>query len=217
LNLGDVTFPQIIIRGVYIGGCDDLQTCISTGLFSSLLSKEHLISSPVSRISWEPSLLKRSATPDLLQVPTTLYTKSKWYSKFYLFNWHMYSNLVRYISMVHAIMFLILLVLYKPMKANNNSAQILGNLIFNILIFDLIILVCLGPSPFSISGFLGTYFGWKYKGNVTSSIPYKVVFGAYLLYMFPLLFGDNSIHSSSALAIYIGSFINSSILVVFRF
>lgn len=217
LNLFDITFPQIIVRGVYVGGGDDLQSGIVRGDFPAWVCREKEICSPNSVIMWEPQLLEISTSPSLFKVATVPSTKSKWYSKFYLFNWHMYSNLVRYISLFHVFLFGILLVLFQPMKSNSTASAIAG-VVFGVLIVDLILLVLLGPSPFSLSGVIGTYFGWKYKGNVTSSIPYKAVFAAYLLSMLPLILKNGeSIHSGTALGVYIANIINSSVLVVFRF
>lgn len=218
LNLGDLTFPQIIIRGVYVGGCDNLRNGIERGRLTEWLVREAVPASDEGLVIWEPKLLKESLSPQLLQVATVPSTKSKWYSKFYLFNWHMYSNLVRYISLFHVICFVLLLIFYKPMKNDNSSAKLGANIVFILLFIDLVMLVVFGPSPFSLSGTLATYFGWKYKGNVTSAVPYKVVFAAYLVSMLPLIIGkDASLHSGTALGVYLGSVVNSTVLVVFRF
>jgi glutaredoxin len=218
LNLGDLTFPQLIIRGVYVGGCDNLRDGIDRGMLASWMSRNPVDSSPEEVIMWEPELLKEANTPKLFQVATIPSTRNKWYSKFYLFNWHMYSNLVRYISLFHVVCLVLLLLVYKPMKDDNAAAKAVGNIVFCVFFIDLVMLVLFGPSPFSMSGGLATLFGWKYKGNVTSAVPYKVVFAAYLFSMIPLLLKDDeSIHSGTALGVYIGSVINSTVLVVFRF
>ena len=218
LNLGDLTFPQLIIRGVYVGGCDNLRDGIERGQLSGWMSREAVLSSAEEQVMWEPDLLKEAMSPQLLQVATVPSTKSKWYSKFYLFNWHMYSNLVRYISLFHVACLVLLLILYEPMKNDNSTAKFVANIVFFLLSFDLVMLIVFGPSPFSLSGSLATYFGWKYKGNVTSAVPYKVVFAAYLVSMLPLVLGsDPSLHSGTALGVYVGSVINSAVLVVFRF
>lgn len=218
LNLGDLTFPQLVVRGVYIGGCDNLRDAISRGLLIPWLTRSPVRSSEDEVVTWEPELLKEANSPKMFQVATVPSTRNKWYSKFYLFNWHMYSNLVRYISLFHVICFVLLLILYAPMKDENHTALLVGNIVFFVLFIDLLMLVLFGPSPFSLSGCLATMFGWKYKGNVTSAVPYKVVFAAYLFSLAPLLLKkDESIYSGTALGVYIGSVINSAVLVVFRF
>lgn len=104
------------------------------------------------------------------------------------------------------------------MKNDNTLAQSVGNVVFFVLFIDLFMLVFFGPSPFSMSGHLATVFGWKYKGNVTSAVPYKVVFAAYLFSLAPLLLKEEeSIYSGTALGVYIGAVVNSAVLVVFRF
>jgi glutaredoxin len=218
LNLGDLTFPQLIIRGVYVGGCDNLRDGISRGLLPVWISREAVPSFNDQLVTWEPELLQEALTPKIFHVATVPFTKAKWYSKFYLFNWHLYSNLVRYISLFHVICFVLLLILYKPMKSDNSSAELFGNIVFLLLSIDLLMLVIFGPSPFSMSGCLATYFGWKYKGNVTSAVPYKVVFASYLFSLLPLVVGkDASLSSGTALGVYLGSVVNSTVLVVFRF
>jgi len=97
------------------------------------MSREAVLSSAEEQVMWEPDLLKEAMSPQLLQVATVPSTKSKWYSKFYLFNWHMYSNLVRYISLFHVACLVLLLILYEPMKNDNSTAKFVANIVFFLL------------------------------------------------------------------------------------
>jgi glutaredoxin-related protein len=217
LRLSDLTFPQVVIRGLYVGGSDDLRRLIEAGEFDQVLAAPPLNCAPDAKVHWYPPMETLANHPDLFLMPTA---KGSVKPSWVCFQWYMYSNLVRYISMCHAVLLLVCLILAaveNPSVANKRTAYA----IVVILVVDLCILVLHGPAPFSPSGILGTYFGWRYRGNATSSVPYKVVFAAYLFSMIPLLAqgnGDSKGTSSvAAIATYTSLVINSSLLVVFRF
>ena len=85
LNLFDLTFPQIVVSGYYVGGSDDLSLLIESGGLSDLLSNAK--ATPAQKVPYEPSLLKRSSTPDLCHVPKI---RGAWYP-----HWPVYSFQVR--------------------------------------------------------------------------------------------------------------------------
>lgn len=207
LNLYDVTYPQIIIRGVYIGGSDELRQLVETDAFQILLAKHPpLLASKDSFIEWYPQLQQQAKNPDFFRVPNM---KANGKGRWYLFQWYMYANLVRYISISHIILLVLCLIFSSVNKR-------LCTLFVYIIVVDLAILVVHGPTPFSPSGVIGAYFGWKYRGNVTSSLPYKVVFAAYLASLIPLLV-NKSTDSTAGKASYVSLLINSALLAAFRF
>ena len=214
LGLADITFPQIIIRGIYVGGCDNLRELISSGEFARLVRGEKVYSSADLRVPWYPPLEAEALTPKLLLAPSV--TPSKPYP-WACFQWYMYSNLVRYVSIFHSLLLLAALLL-STLGDNDTSSSIsrLVNVILYVLIYDLTAIVLHAPAPFSISGTIGTYIGWKYRGNITSSLPYKFVFAIYISSLLPLLV-HNKTTSKAAIAVYTSELINSSVLVVFRF
>lgn len=212
LNLGDITFPQIIIRGTYVGGCDNLREIILNGEFFSLLRSEKVESKADVPVPWYPPLEIEAMSPKLLVTPSKTPSKA-W--PWYFFQLHMYSNLVRYMSIFHSI-FLLLALLLSSLRDGSAQTKMLVKFCVYILIYDLSAIVLHGAAPFSISGTIGTYFGWKYRGNITSSLPYKFVFAFYLSVLIPLVATSNT-GSDAAIASYTSELINSAVLVMFRF
>lgn len=213
LRLSDFTFPQIIIRGTYIGGSDDLRQLVDSGEFNTLLSIDPAVHVEVNeRIPWYPPLEQLASQPDLFLVPKpNARNRPRWY----FFQWYMYSNLVRYISICHVVLLLLCVGMSSANNASERTKRATTAIVY-ILVVDLAILVVHGPTPFSPTGVIGTYLGWRYRGNVTSSLPYKVVFAAYLGSFIPLLVNRNT-NGDAATASFISALINSLLLVVFRF
>jgi glutaredoxin-related protein len=214
LNLGDLTFPQIIIRGRYTGGSDDLRELVDAGEFQKLLLMNRHVVDQDHPIEWYEPLLKRSQNPELLTVPGS----SKYFSKWYCFQFYMYSNLVRYISIFHSILLIICMITIPFINDNDSrssTTQFL-QLIISVLLIDLICILLFGPIPFSPSGVISTYFGWKYRGNTTSSLPYKFVWLIYVATLIPIL-TQHKLASNSTLATITSTLTNSVVLVVFRF
>lgn len=211
LNLGDLTYPQIVIRGRYIGGSDDLRNLIESGDIENLLTMSRNIVTDSNRIEWYAPLLQRSQTPELFTVPGN----SEYFSKWYFFQAFMYSNLVRYISIIHTIILSLCLIL-APFADRGSSSYAFIQVAISFLLLDLVGILLFGPSPFSFSGIVSTYFGWKYKGNTTSSLPYKFVWLIYVGALSPYLF-ENSLNSNAFIATLTSTLTNSIVLVVFRF
>ena len=218
VGLYDMTFPQIVVGGVYVGGADDLLTLMDQGKFPELLKTPHVPTPPHKKLSWETGLAAIAAKPQMLNVPILRGSDGAWYPHWpwYSFHWVMYANLVRYISVLQiGWMFAITGLLNSGSDSNKKLAFIFGW----IFLFDLIMFTALGPSPWSPSGAISTYFGWKTRGNVTSALPYKVVFLAYIAALVAILPGgalavDADTKLVKALA---GAILNSVFLAVFRF
>ncbi len=212
----DLTFPQIVVKGTYVGGSDDLQSLIDAGLFKPLIANPER--GPSSKqLQWEPSLLQRSRKPDLLTVPTMPDT---WYphTPFYGFQFVMYANLLRYISIMQICFMLGIGALFKAGGDNNSK---IGSIILYVFMYDLSALVIFGPAPFSITGTLAQYFFWRVRGNATSLLPYKFIFGFYLLVFMQLLLkrvnsSDNKFDTLAEAAV-LGLVLNSALLAAFRF
>ena len=240
LNLSDVTFPQIICNGVYIGGADNLRDWVIDGQFDTLIgngssnmstgasgnSNQATTPTPTAPIPipWFASLEIQSKQPDLFQMPRM---DDSWYPlwPWYLFQWTMYSNIIRYISILQLLIMIPAAILFHRIRDEHTNTDIhtinTNSTLFQaaywlliVLLIDLSLLVFHGPTPLSPSGTISTYFGWKIRGNATSAIPYKVVFVIYIVTLLPLLLLEkyDSIYSAM-----IGFIINSSILVIFRF
>ncbi|GMH92237.1 hypothetical protein TrVE_jg7529 [Triparma verrucosa] len=217
LKIFDLTFPQIIVSGQYIGGADDLALLVESGKFDELVLSSKPETAPDSPIPYEGSLLSRSSKPSLFKVPKV---RGAWYPDwpFYSFQWAMYSNLVRYISILHLIIMGLTLSLI-------DSAPNLANALIFIYFVDLCILILLGPVP-SLCGTISTYFGWKLRGNATSTIPYKVVFSAYVVGLLNVMLyrcfnveaGDFTDDKSVSYikTRYAGFIVNSGFLAYFR-
>ncbi len=213
LKLGDVTYPQIVIRGVYIGGSDNLQDIIRVGKFDDLVRAPKYVANRERPIRWYEPLEIESQTPKLFESPSR---KSSWYC----FQLYMYSNLIRYISLLQILVLIICLTLIST--NNNNHEYIICKIILSLTCIDLLILVLHGNAPFSITGTLATYFGWRSRGNITSSLPYKFIFIIYLSVLIPIIVslkssGHDSHDNTGGIASMTSLLINSTLLVVFRF
>lgn len=201
------------MSGYYVGGADDLSLLVESGGLSELLSGAK--ATPAQKVPYEPTLLKRSSTPDLCHVPKI---RGAWYPNWpvYSFQWTMSSNLVRYISTLHLIIMGVTLPLIGPYPAVADALLLL-------FFVDLCLLVIFGPVP-SLTGTISTYFGWQIRGNATSSLPYKVVFAAYIYTLhwpvvsrcfggFPGWDADSSKYLRNS---YAGFITNSALLAYFR-
>jgi glutaredoxin len=225
LALWDMTYPQVVVKGLYVGGADDTIALLdergeeNCSEFDNLLKSERTPLEPSGthgKVTWYPPLLALASKPDLFAVPSM---RNTWYPKvpWYCFQFTMYSNLLRYISVLH-IAFMSSIILLA--NANQHKAAYYVMLIF---VIDLAGFVVVGPSPLTITGTVSTYAFWKYRGNATSTLPYKPVFLAYI-YTFGKYLLDNSPNSAptspnsqSGGAIVGGLLLNSIFLAVFRF
>jgi len=215
LGLFDLTFPQIVVNGYYIGGADDLIELINNKEFDAILGDSYVTLSESGKINWYPPLEKDAANPKLLQIATM---KNTWYPHWpwYTFQWVMYSNMIRYISILHIIFMVVALTL---LQTEYYSA---GNVILWILTFDLIMFTILGPSPWSFTGTASYYFLWKIRGNATSTIPYKLVYTIYITKVLSYLLKESNQPPDSINVNSISRFLcfatgNSVLLAVFRF
>ena len=220
IDLNDVTFPQIMVKGVYIGGSDNLNKWMESGAFKQMLESDNSLPMDATSIPWYPPLATEAATPNLFYVPMI---KGTWYPSnwpWYTFQWCMFGNLVRYISVLQIAAMVPVCILLSTSYSDSSTNVLIAKILLYALLTDLCILVFHGPTPFSPSGALSTYFGWRVRGNATSSVPYKVVFLAYIIGILPQLLGNYSSETARYKSIsrsMVGLITNSAILVAFRF
>jgi len=194
LHIFDLTYPQIIIAGYYIGGADDLLKIIDDGRFAQYLEATRVHSAAdTGRIVWDEDLLSIASKPDLRHVPRVR-SEGAWYPTnwpYYVFQWTVHANLIRYISILQIILYALIWVLIETDNSSPTSngsgggamesmQQSIAIVLLYVALIDVVIIVVIGPSPFSPTGVISTYFGWKSRGNATSILPYKAVFAAYI-------------------------------------
>lgn len=234
IGMDDITFPQIVVNGYYIGGADNLNEWNSTGQLATLLSGPRNAATSLSEyghqqeqaessaavppaFTWYAPLRLQAQTPDLFFVPAMPRdTPGAWYPRtwpWYTFQWCLHSNLVRYISFLQICIMIPAAALFNN-SSSGSAARDLANVLLILLLIDLSALVAIGPSPLSPTGTISTYFMWKVRGNATAAVPYKFVWAFYLLSMIPVLV----IHDNRALYLaLVAAITNSAILVIFRF
>jgi glutaredoxin len=229
LDLNDVTYPQIIVKGVYVGGSDNMTKWVegepqagssAATAFKQMLEADNSLPIDATRIPWYGPLVAEAATPNLFAVPII---KGTWYPSdwpWYAFQWCMYGNLVRYISILQLAAMIPICLLFSSSYNDNPANIFIAKALLAAFLVDLALLVVHGPTPFSPSGAISTYFGWRVRGNATSSVPYKVVFLAYIIGLLPYLlrpYTSESARYSGISNAMIALITNSTILVVFRF
>ena len=185
---------------------------ISEDKLRILIQADH-IESYGNKIPWYPPLLKQTSTPNLFASPN-ISSSTTATVPWYCFQPYLYGNLIRYISLIHVAIVGICLGLLAD--SGSKGASILSYILIIYLTIDCGLIVIHGPAPFSPSGTIATYFCWKYRGTITSSIPYKFVFGFYVAGFIALLLTDN-LTGTVAIASLTSTIINSAVLVAFRF
>lgn len=136
LNLSDITFPQIIVKGVYIGGSDDLRNLIDRTQFNDILASKKTIyydSPKPNTIVWLQTLEQTARFPNLFLAPKF---SNKDESSWYCYQFYMYGNLVRYISIFQIILMCICTYLFS-IKDHNATATTIAYIVSFIFIYDL--------------------------------------------------------------------------------
>jgi glutaredoxin-related protein len=137
LNLSDITFPQIIIHGVYIGGSDELRDLIESTQFNDILASKKVIyneSSKPKPVVWLQTLEQTARTPNLFLSPR--FGSNKEESSWYCYQFYMYGNLVRYISIFQIILMAICTYLFS-IKDHNSTATTMAYTLSFIFVYDL--------------------------------------------------------------------------------
>lgn len=133
-----------------------------------------------------------------------------------------YANQIRLVSVVHALLFgLVLLLTWLGIF----PAVAVGVLI--VFILDAGAFIMHGSSPFGVLGVPTTWLVWRARGAAVTAIPYKVVWAVYLATLIPMLLdcGEteplgsclpqlNTTAHQTSLALFTG---NSALLGALRF
>lgn len=192
LKLSSLTFPAIFIRGVFLGGLEQLQDAASTGQLVQMLRAERPPFTGVFNIAADPVRL--------LTGPSRQQCSA--------FQMTVYTNYIRAISAVHVAIFSI------SIAASHFSwAPWVPQAAYWCMIVDLVIFVASGPTPIAPISTIVTICIWRSRGNAANSLPYKLVFTVYALAICHGVVskGSISVHTTTAFLI------NSLFLAVLRF
>ena len=172
LGLPTITFPSIFVKGVFVGGADDLQELVDEGSLPELLAAT---STPLQAGSVPVSeQQKRLQAPQLCRAPGG----GRWWQPMQL---TCYANQIRLVSFVHVVIFSLSLLL---IVLGQNVAAIA---VMSVLAVDAVIFILHGASPFGPLGVITTRLCWRWRGSAVTSIPYKVVWGIYLGTLVPMI------------------------------
>jgi len=199
LRMPLLTFPTIFVRGACLGGLEQLRDAASGGDFNRYLIAD-----------WTPFPNDGGASfADPLKL-TTGPRGQRWY----VFQWHVFANFVRALSLLHVALFAVCLLM------NALKLPSITFIIITVMVLDLIFFVILGPTPIAPLGTLVTRLVWRFRGNAAPSFPYKVVLGFYVFTLgSALLCGDGvaCMEKASTIASFGSLLINSALLAFFRF
>lgn len=93
-----------------------------------------------------------------------------------------YANQIRLVSAVHALLLgLVLLLTWL------GAAPVAAVGLLLVFILDVGVFIVHGSSPFGVLGVPTTWIVWRSRGPAVTSIPYKVVWTAYLATLIPML------------------------------
>ena len=199
LSLASVTFPVVLIRGVYVGGADELTELVDQGQLSALLhatrvpfrsgavprsealQRLEVSSTPISYLCCLPVLTSLDAGAHVDQAPQLCRAPSggdPWWRPVQL---TCYANQIRLVSIVHALLFIAALLL----SWLDVPAVAYGLLV--VFTVDAGVFIVHGASPFGVLGVPTTWLVWRSRGAAVTSIPYKVVWTVYLVTLLPML------------------------------
>jgi glutaredoxin-related protein len=219
LNVSEVTFPAVFVRGWYVGGSDNIRELVDTGRIATLLQGERVMDDGHNYIAWDKPLAEDARTPKVIFAPQPGLPMNKYIVMIApFFHWHMYGNLVRYISLFHMIIMGIMIGLFSMGPELGSTVMQAAKVLMIIFFIDLAALVVVGPYPISPSGLLSALVMWKYKGNIVSALPYKYIWITYLVALIPVYITLETKSDNQLVLIELISFIvNSASLAVFRF
>ena len=144
-------------------------------------------------------------------------------SKWYCFQTKSYAQVIRMMALLQVI---VLLIVLGCGESNTLIGTNIAIVLIAVLSIDLIIFVLLGATPLTIFGNISKWLVWNVKGDAVPSIPYKFVFGTYILALGQILITCNTCDTSLECfqsniveyrATLIVGIINSGALAIFRF
>ena len=222
---GNMSFPAIWIRGVYVGGADDLSNLHAAGMLEEKLRAPHLAMAPMGAglVKTTPKFCTKLAGSHAhLQTDGPCRAST---SKWYCFQTKSYAQVIRTMSVFHVAVLALMLVC---LEAGSYPGADAAAVCFVILFVDLVLYICLGATPLTIFGNISTWLVWNVKGESIPALPYKLVWLAYVLALgragvlcidtfdgnLPLCWQNNTGDFRAGLT---GGIVNSGFLAVFRF
>ena len=209
LGLPSISFPVIFLDGTYVGGSDDV-------LGDSQRIIAAMRNDPPEEVPFEvtwSNFVKEKNKFKLMMPPGGRQQSSR----FMCCQTKVFSNVIRLWSLIHVLIFGLLLILF-----DTNANPIIGISILWILTYDIFMFVVHGSQPFSFLQTLCTIIIWKRRGNAVTTVPYKVVFAVYLNALVKILYDAHfvdleSMNSSTNRILLLSGIVNSSMLAVTRF
>ena len=223
LGMSTISFPMCYIQGSYIGGSDDVARLHSNDELTSKIQGER---SPMAEfgkgmIKTRPMFCSMLAGSEVSVATTGPCDSST--SKWYCFQTKSYAQVIRMMALLQVIVILIVL---GCGESNTLIGTNIAIVLIAVLSIDLIIFVLLGATPLTLFGNLSKWLVWNVKGDAVPCIPYKVVFGTYILAFGRILITCNTFDTSLQCfqsniveyrATLIVGIINSGALAIFRF
>jgi len=154
-----LSFPAVFVRGAFLGGFEQLQDVLALGRLDEMLS------APMSTFPADANSM-----PDPVKL-TVGPRGQRWFA----FQLHVYGNFVRMLSLLHVILFALML------AAGSAAPGIVTGSIWAVTA-DLVLFTLLGPTPLAPISTLVTVFVWRFRGNAVTSLPYKIVIGAFYIF-----------------------------------
>lgn len=194
-----MTFPAIFVRGVYLGGLDQLEDVMDSGQFEELLDAEQ-----------KPFPTGVGDMKDPLRLLSGPYGMP-----WYCFQFYVYGNYIRVVSVFQIVLFCLAIAL-------TDVSPIVAVVLLWVVVVDMLIFTLTGPTPIAPISTLVTLIVWRFRGQSTSSIPYKLVIGVfYSLALLPTItcvFGSKNCKAElqSSRLILAGLISNSVLLAILR-
>ena len=223
---GNMSFPAVWIRGVYIGGADELTKMHSAGTLQERLSAPHQPMAPMGAalIKTRPKFCTQLAGSHAhLQTDGPCSAST---SKWFCFQTKSYAQVIRMMSVFHVVALTIVLVCC---EAGTQVGAGVASVICVLLLADLSFYILLGATPLTVFGNISTWLVWNVKGESIPALPYKAVWLVYVLTLgsATTLCGGDEYSGDVALcwqnnrgkfrAGLSWAIINSGVLAVFRF
>ena len=175
---GNISYPAIWIRGVYVGGADDLFTLHSRGMLEEKLLAPHLVMAPMGAglVKTNPKFCTQLAGSHAhLQTDGPCQAST---SKWFCFQTKSYAQVIRTMSVFHVAVLALMLVC---LEAGTDPGASVAGFCCIFLFFDLAAYILLGATPLTIFGNISTWLVWNVKGESIPAVPYKLVWLVYVL------------------------------------
>jgi glutaredoxin len=224
---GNVSFPAVWIRGVFVGGADDLFKLHAARTLEEKLLAPHTPMAPMGAglVKTRPKFCTQLAGSHAhLQTDGPCQAST---SKWFCFQTKSYAQVIRTMSVFHVAVLAVMLVC---LEAGTDVGASVAAVWTVVLFVDLVLFILLGATPLTLFGNLSTWLVWNVKGESIPALPYKFVWFVYVLALgraAVLCSGNDAYDGSVALCwqnnteeFRVGltsGIVNSGFLAVFRF